>query len=304
MIKDIDFMARVDKNTPPDVVLTMLHAAQRGFFASLEREALLSTENALLKVKLFGTSSEKRKKPKDPDPQVFDEAKATADDLEKDEAIEVATGELDQSLSDVVIAAPEKTKQARIRKPIPAAYPRVDVIHDLAEDQKVCSCGCQMTSFGMDISEQLDVVPAYIRVLRHKRLKYACKACQEGVKTAPVVTQAISKCMAAPGLLAHVAVAKYDDHLPLYRQSEIWSRMGVELSRATLSSWVLKMGSALFPLITYMQSHIVHSIYVKADETTIQVLKTPKKCHTSKSYMWVYVVMWDRVNTLAFRRTL
>ncbi len=289
MIEDIDFMADFDENTPPDILLKMLHAAQRRFFSSLEREALLSTENALLKIKLFGKSSEKCKKPKDQDPQVFDEAKATHDDLGSDEAIAVATEALNQSASDIAIKTPEKTKKSKIRKPIPAVYPRVEVIHDIAEDQKVCSCGCQMTSFGMDISEQLEVVPAYIRVLQHKRLKYACKSCQEGVKTAPVAIQAISKCMAAPGLLAHVAVAKYDDHLPLYRQSEIWGRMGVELSRATLSAWVLKMGSALAPLIRYMQKHIVQSIYVKADETTIQVLKTPKKCDTSKSYMWVYM---------------
>ena len=289
MIKDIDFMADFDENTPPDIVLKMLHAAQRGFFALLEREALLSTEVAHLKVKLFGKSSEKRKKPKDQDPQVFDEAKATADDLEKDEAVAVATETLDQTANDSAIKTPETPKKSKARKPIPADYPRVDVIHDLADDQKVCSCGCQMTSFGMDISEQLDVVPAYIRVLRHKRLKYACKACEEGVKTAPVAITAISKCMAAPGLLAHVAVSKFDDHLPLYRQSEIWERMGVELSRATLSSWVLKMGSALAPLITYLQNHSVQSTYVKADETTVQVLRTPKKPDTSKSYMWVYM---------------
>ena len=289
MIKDIDFMARVDENTPPDIVFKMLLAAQRDKLTSLEREVHLSTEVAHLKVKLFAQSSEKIKKPKDPDPKVFDEAKATADDLAKDEAIAVTTGELNQALSDVAIEAQEKTKKSRGRKPIPAEYPRVEVIHDLTDDQKVCSCGCHMTVFGMNVTEQLDVVPAYIRVLQHKRLKYACKSCQEGVKTAPVVITAISKCMAAPGLLAHVAVAKFDDHLPLYRQSEIWDRMGVPLSRATLSAWILKMGSALAPLIHHMQHRIVQSVYVKADETTIQVLKTPKKSDTSKSYMWVYM---------------
>lgn len=95
--------------------------------------------------------------------------------------------------------------------------------------------------------------------------------------------------MAAPGLLAHVAVAKFDDHLPLYRQSEIWERMGVEISRATLSGWVLKMGSALAPLINHMRNHVVKCGYVKADETTIQVLRTPKKSDASQSYMWVYM---------------
>ena len=289
MIEEIDFMARVDENTPPDIVFKMLLAAQRDKLISLEREVRLSTEVAYLKVKVFGRSSEKTKKPKAPDPDIFDEAKATADDLAKENAIAVATEALHHAASDVVIETPETPKKSKARKPIPAEYPRVEVIHDLSEDQKTCSCGCQMTSFGMDVSEQLDVVPAYIRVLQHKRLKYACTSCQEGVKIAPVVTQAVSKSMAAPGLLAHVAVLKFDDHLPLYRQSEIWDRMGVELSRATLSAWILKMGSTLSPLVSMLQHHIVQSDYVKADETTAQVLKTPQKKDTSQSYMWVYM---------------
>ena len=301
MIKNDLSIFDFDENTTLDVALEKLKCGLKALLSAFEREALLSTEVALLKVKLFSKASEKRGKPKAPDTTlnlnahpdlnalVFDEAKATADDLAKDEAIAVATEALNQSLSDVIIETPEKTKQPKIRKPIPAVYPRVEVIHDLTDDQKVCSCGCQMTSFGMDITEQLDVVPAYIRVLQHKRLKYACKSCEEGVKIAPVVPSAISKCMAAPGLLAHVAASKFDDHLPLYRQSEIWGRMGVELSRATLSAWVLKMGYVLAPLIAHMQHRIVQSVYVKADETTIQVLRTPKKSNASKSYMWVYM---------------
>jgi transposase len=95
--------------------------------------------------------------------------------------------------------------------------------------------------------------------------------------------------MAAPGLLAHVAVMKFDDHLPLYRQSEIWARLGVELSRATLSSWVLKMGLAVEPLVRHLQTHVIQSEYVKADETVCQVLKTPGKSDTTSSYMWVYM---------------
>eukprot|EP01035_Chromulina_nebulosa_P057790 gene57790-79176_t len=168
-------MANVDANTPPDIVLKMLHAAQRDKLTSLEKHVSLLNENALLKIKLFGKSSEKRKKPKDPDPQVFDEARATADDLAKDEAIAVATGMLDKSANDVTIKTPKKTKKSKARKPIPAIYPRVDVVHDIADDQKMCVCGCQKTPFGSDVTEQLEVVPAYIRVLRHTRLKYACK---------------------------------------------------------------------------------------------------------------------------------
>lgn len=95
--------------------------------------------------------------------------------------------------------------------------------------------------------------------------------------------------MAAPGLLAHVAVMKFDDHLPLYRQSEIWARLGFEISRATLSSWILKMGSAVAPLVHHLQKHLIQSGYVQADETVCQVLKTPGKSDTTQSYMWVYM---------------
>ncbi len=103
----------------------------------------------------------------------------------------------------------------------------------------------------------------------------------------PVQSAAIAKCLAAPGLLAHVATLKFDDHLPLYRQSEIWERIGVDISRSTLSSWILKIGEALNPLVKHMQNHIIESGYVKADESTLQVLKTKGKKNESQSYMWV-----------------
>lgn len=292
MIEDIDFMAKVDENTPPDVVFKMLLAAQRDKLKSLEREVRLSNENAYLKCIAFGRSSEKlkkHKKPKEPDPQVFDEAQAKPDDLKNDTALSVFTETLDQTTDTVDIEPLKTEKKSKTRKPIPPIYQRIDVIHDLPEDQKICSCGCAMTNFGADVSEQLSVVPAHIQVLRHKRLKYACKTCETGVKMAPVQTQAIPKCMAAPGLLAHVAVSKFDDHLPLFRQSEIWNRMGVEISRSTLSAWILKMGEALNPLVKHLQKHITQSSYVKADETTVQVLKTPQKSNISQSYMWVYL---------------
>jgi transposase len=187
------------------------------------------------------------------------------------------------------VETPEVTKKSKARKPIDLNFSRIDVVHDLTDDQKICGCGCTLTAFGADITEQLQMVPAYIQVLRHKRLKYACKSCKDGVKIAPVCSQAISKTLAAPGLLAHVAVDKFDDHLPLNRQAEMWNRMGVGLSRSTLSSWVLKMGSSLLPLITHLQNHLCQGNYIKADETPLQVLKTPNKSNASNSYMWVLV---------------
>ena len=285
MIEDIDFLADVDENTPPEVLFKMLLAARRGYFSSLEREVILSNTVAYLKCSVFGKSSEKRKKP---DLQLFDEAKASADDLTQDHPLVIATQTLDESVNAVRVNTQEVTQKSKARKPINLNFPRIDVVHDLRDDQKMCVCGCTLTAFGADVTEQLQVVPAYIQVLRHKRLKYSCQSCKEGVKIAPVCSQAISKTLAAPGLLAHVAVAKFDDHLPLNRQAEIWNRLGVNLCRATLSSWVLKMGSALSPLLTHLQAHVCQGDYIKADETPLQVLKTPNKSNTSNSYMWVY----------------
>jgi transposase len=286
MEKDIDFMAYVDETTPPELVLKMLLAAQRDKLQSLEEKAFLSNENALLKIKLFGRSSEKIKKQK-PDLPVFDEAKATPQVLEEDAPLIPETSALDAALGNVT--TPQKEPKKKGRKPIPGCYQRHDVIHDLPDHQKQCACGCDLSKIGEDVSEQLDVIPAQIYVKRHRRFKYACKVCQETVKIAPVQSQAIPKTLGAPGLLAHVAVMKFDDHLPLYRQSEIWARLGVELSRATLSSWVLKMGTAVEPIVRHLQNHLIQSAYVQADETVCQVLKTPGKSDTTQSYMWVYM---------------
>lgn len=289
----VNFMAPVDKNTPPDQLLKMLLGAQRDKLNSFEKnsiwdeeKALLRDENTLLKNKLFGKSSEK--KVSQLTSKVFDEAKANLEDLLNDDAQDV-TSKLEEAVSNIDVKVPLKKPKPKGRKPIPGIYQRVDITHDLTDDQKVCDCGCLMTKFGEDVTEQLDVIPARIYVLRHHRLKYACKGCQEGVKIAPVQSAAIAKCLAAPGLLAHVATLKFDDHLPLYRQSEIWERMGVDISRSTLSSWILKIGEALNPLVKHMQNHIIQSGYVKADESTLQVLKTPGKKNESQSYMWLYM---------------
>lgn len=285
MEKDIDFMAEIDESITLEHAIKMIYAAQRDKLTSLEREALLSNENGLLKIQLYGKSSEKAQKK--PDYEVFDEAKAKPEDLEEDKPLEVQTDALDAALGKV--ETPKKERKTGGRKPIPQAYQRIDVIHDLPSDQKQCICGCGLSKIGEEISEQLDLIPAQIYVKRHIRLKYACKACQENVRIAPVQNQAIAKTLGAPGLLAHVAVAKFDDHLPLYRQNEIWERLGVDLSRATLSSWMLKIGLASEPLIAYLQNHMTKSTYVQADETVCQVLRTPGKSDKTNSYMWVYM---------------
>ncbi len=313
-MKDIPhFMTKIDpKTTSVEVMFGMIIAAQRAMLEALEKEvllenekallceekALLCEENALLKQKLFGRSSKKRNPKKDVDPapmeQVFDEATVMDASVEASNDFEQATAPhvMDAASANTSTSDDgntQKTSPKRGRKPLPAHLPREDVIHDIPAEENLCACGCLRTKMGEEVSEQLEVIPAQLKVIRHVRYKYGCRNCEEGIKTAPMPPQPIPKGIPTAGLLAHVCVAKFDDHLPLYRQSEIWERLGVDLPRSTLSGWLLGTGALLLPMVPLMQDHIIYSAYVNADETTVQVLRTPDKSDTSKSYMWVYM---------------
>jgi transposase len=223
----------------------------------------------LLRHKRFGPSSEK-----DPGQQdLFNEAEAT---------VEVCEAEVE---AERTVAKPRKKPG---RKPLPATLPRVEVVHDLPEAEKVCDLdGTPLKAIGEEVSEQLDIVPARIQVIRHLRRKYACPCCQKTVKTAGLPPQPIPKSVASPGLLAHVAVSKYQDGLPLYRQETMLERIGVDLPRATLAHWMIRMGNAIQPLINLLRDRLLSYDLIQIDETTVQVLKEPDKPATSKSYIWV-----------------
>ena len=229
----------------------------------------------LLLAKRFGPSSEKV--PAD-QLRLFNEAEAEA------EHCEAHVCERDESA--ITVAA--HTRGKRGRKPLPAELPRVDIVHDLPEEKKVCAHdGHRLVEIGAETSEQLDIVPAQVRVLRHIRKKYACPCCEQGVTTAPLPAQPIPKSIASPGLLAHIAVAKYQDALPLYRQEQILKRIGVELPRASLAGWMIKAGQLIQPLINLMHERLLDYDIVHMDETTVQVLKEPGKAAQSTSYIWV-----------------
>ena len=226
----------------------------------------------------FGASSEKS-----PDQgELFDEAEAL---------IHTDDSEEDLSDADTDIQAESITTQSLAkklgRKPLPAELPRLRIEHDLPEAGKVCDCGCQLTLIGEESSEQLDIIPAQVQVLVHVRKKYACKACEEGIKLSPLPPQPIPKSMASPGLLAHIATAKYQDGLPLYRQETIFKRMNVELGRNTLARWMIKSSQVLQPLWNQLEDQLLSSSYIHGDETPVQVLKEPDKTAQSRSYMWV-----------------
>ena len=192
--------------------------------------------------------------------------------------------------TEVIVA--EYTRKKKGRKPIPAGLPRVREEHDLPDEDKVCSdCGSHdLHKIGEEISEQLDIIPAKVQVIQHVRPKYGCRQCEGAIKTAPMPPQPIPGSMAAPGLLAYIVTGKYVDGLPLYRQEKcIFSRLGVEIARATLAQWMVRCGALIQPLINLLRDHLLSAKLIHCDETVTQVLKEPGKTPQSQSYMWVQV---------------
>ena len=180
-------------------------------------------------------------------------------------------------------AAPAPKRQA-VRQTLPASLPRIDRHHEIEATH--CACGQAFKRIGQEISEQLDCVPAQFFVLRHIRGKYACACCQT-IQAAPMPAQMIDKGIPAPGLLAQVAVAKHDDHLPLYRQTEIYARSGVHIPRSSMAQWIGICGVRLTPLVAALKEYILSHGVVHVDETPVSLL-APGKGKTKKAYVWVY----------------
>mgnify|MGYP002641079523 CR=1 FL=1 len=206
--------------------------------------------------------------------RLFDEAES---DVELD----------DHAQSEDTISVSSHRRKSGGRKPLPERLPRLDVVHELSAAERRCDHdGQPLDEIGEVISEQLDIVPATIQVIRHVRKRYAC-ACGRCIKTAPLPAQPIPKSMASPGLLAHVTVSKYQDGLPLYRQETILQRIGVDIPRATLASWMIGVGTLVQPLINLMRDRLLDYDIIQIDETPVQVLKEAGRSAQSKSYLWV-----------------
>jgi transposase len=206
------------------------------------------------------------------------------DEAELDAGADAPVEEQDEKDS---VTVPEHTRRKTGRKKLPDTLPRVDIIHELAEADRVCPHdGHILAQIGEQVSEQLDIVPAKIQVLRHICKKYAC-SCGQCIKTAKLPAQVIPKSLASPGLLAHVTISKYQDALPLYRQETILKRIGVDLSRATLANWMIKAGILVQPIINLLRDNLLEYDILQMDETTVQVLKEPGKTAQSKSYLWL-----------------
>ena len=199
------------------------------------------------------------------------------------EALETPTAEVLQSRR-----AGESRQPAKVRA-LPDHLPREEIVHaPIADAACSCpSCGGALKDLGEDISEILDYVPSHWKVIRHVRPKRICEGCHS-IHQAPAPSRPIAKSMAGAGLLAHVLVSKYADHLPLYRQSEIYAREGVELERSTLADWVGGASHLLTPLVERIAQHVLSGTKLHADDTPVPVL-SPGRGKTATARLWTYV---------------
>ena len=201
-----------------------------------------------------------------------------------DSDIAQLTAELEQADDDAQGARDKKTKQHPRREPLPAHLPRRDVHHE--PENTACACGCAMKRIGQDIAERLDYEPGVFTVERHVRGKWACAHCQKLVQ-APVPAHVIDKGIPTAGLLAQVLVAKFLDHLPLYRQERIFERAGMLIARSSLAQWVGECGAQLQPLVDALTNELLRHGVLHADETPVSMLKPGNK-KTHKAYIWTY----------------
>ncbi|HEY8660791.1 MAG TPA: IS66 family transposase [Hanamia sp.] len=208
-------------------------------------------------------------------------------DLFDEAGIETPEEIVEQTKNETEVTAHIRKKHPT-RKALPKELPREIILHDISDAEKICECGCQLTRIGETVSEQLKYIPSSLSVVQHLRPKYACKSCQGNVRIAPMPVLFLPKCIATPELVSHTIIAKYCDHLPLYRQESIWRRLDVDMPRSSLCGWVMKTADLCEPLIKLLRLTIINYDYAQADETTVQVLNEVGRSNTAKSYMWVY----------------
>ena len=255
-------MTTPDADSPLPDDIESAHRLIRELLASLHQQAHLNEklqhQLELLLRRLYGKKSEKL----DPDQLL----------LFAREIVE-ANGSQPEAEPDPTTPWPAKPPiKGHGRKPLPASLPRRPVLHDVPPTDRPCpDCGETRRCIGEEVREQLEYVPASLVVLQHIRPKYACPACRANVVIADRLAEPIEKGLPGPGLLAQVAVSKYADHLPLYRQEAIFKRFGVELSRSTMCGWMAAAAGLLEPVVKAMLKRVLLSRVVQTDDTTVPV---------------------------------
>lgn len=261
----------IDLNNLPDD-LQALKALVRSLAGAVRtkelRIAQLEARIAKLKRLQFGQSSERLQRE-------IEQLELELDELHEEEGVSAA------GRPAVVQALIDKP----VRRPLPPHLPRQEEVH---EPSCACpNCGAEMRKLGEDVTELLEYVPASFKVIRHVRPKLSCRAC-ETIVQAPMPSLPIERGRPGPGLLAHVLVAKYADHLPLYRQSSIYAREGVDLERSTLADWVGRSATLLDRLVEALRQEVFSSDILHGDDTPVPVLE-PGLGKTKTGRLWAYV---------------
>jgi transposase len=245
------------------------------------RAQLLSRELEIENLKLqlahlrrmrFGRSSEQLN-------EKIAQLELTLEELESEEA----------SLPVLLVPLPSTIRSKPVRRALPEHLPRERIVHDPLPDAACAcpQCGGAMRFLGEDVAEILEYVPSRFKVIRHVRPKLSCSGCQKIVQ-AEAPSRPIARGLAGPALLAHVLVSKYADHLPLYRQSQIYAREGVDLDRSTLADWVGGASSLLAPLVEALGRYVLAAKKLHADDTPVPVL-APGTGKTKTARLWTYV---------------
>lgn len=243
----------------------------------LKHQALLieklKHQLSVLKRQRFGASSEKLA-------QEIAQLELMIEELESD-CPAPCLGEPEANMAPV--------KKQPVRLALPDTLPRQEVVHTPGSCSEGCcsTCGGNLHAIGEDVLEQLEYVPASFKVVRHVRPKLACRCC-ESITQAPAPDHAIERGKAGPGLLAHILMSKYADHLPLYRQSGIYARQGITLPRSTMADWVGQVGRLLEPLHAALARHVLAQKSLHGDDTPVPVL-SPGKGRTATGRLWAYV---------------
>ncbi len=202
--------------------------------------------------------------------------------------LEFKLEELESEEASLPVPAPTATERRKsVRRPLPERLPRERVVHEPAATGTCPHCGGVLRALGEDVAEMLEYVPQHWKVIRHVRPKYSCASCQQ-ITQAPAPSRPIERGLPGPGLLAHVLVSKYCDHLPLYRQSQIYARDGIEIDRSTMAGWVGAGSALLQPLLDALARYVLSAQKLHADDTPVPVL-APGTGKTKLGRLWAYV---------------
>ena len=255
--------------------------------AALEREnAALRAERTALLRRLFGRRSEKLDQLQQ---GLFEEASGELEQ-ERRQCLEAATS------SPLEPATVPEQQAKRGRAPLPTDLPRERKEYPLGEEERCCpNCRAVMERFGEEITEELEYVPASLRVIEHVRPKYACKSCQQGILVAPGPDRPIEKGRPGPNLLAHIATSKFGDHVPLYRLSQIFARQGAQVGRKTMCGWMGALAELLRPIVDAMKRQLLTEPLLQSDDTPVPYQDRSLRGKTARGFLWAYTKPWAEV---------